>query len=928
MSNLRAITRSRTRFLAAGVLGLCALFGYARPAQAQNPEFRAMWASRYEWPHADPDTCRGLIDDLMTSLADANFNAVMLQIRGQADVLYPSPYEVWSPLIGGVDPGWDPLAYALNAAHARGLEFHAYINTHTCWQSAAHFPPGNPAHLFYAHCNAADPQHRDWLHHNTPDNPVQFNEGNSVWMAPGVPAFQAYIRRQVLYVVENYDVDGVHFDVIRTPWWNQPSYDRISLYRFNYAQSNPGNLDFTHWTADQITRNVCDMYAAIQAVRPDVKVSAAVWPDPGSASTAQHQDALAWAARGGIDMLMPMMYFGGGAGSDWDARLQCWLAGAGNRHIVAGHITHQGLASLLEQISLTRLRGASGNAVFSWSTFPWWSDYSAQVYQTPAALPTMPWKDAPEIGVIYGYARLPDETPVVDAQVVRVGGNYIALSTGDGFFSHLLVPPGMYTLQATHSGCESETITNVAVAAGGVVRADVVFDTILPPIIAAVEPDPEVTLAGLEYTRWLELARGVAVAWELLAGPPEAVIDQQGWLHGWTPGPEDIGHSVPFTVRASNASGFDDESWSVQVVAPPPPVIVAVGLDEALAGQEYTRGMELTQGVAVTWELLAGPPAAVIDQLGRVRGWTPRPEDIGQFVPFTVRASNLGGFDDESWSVQVMPASSCTLFKITGFDEWPPGIAVLFRNPRFSGSTANDLALSPDVAEVTDAGGFSGSNSCRVEWQFVDTDPQRWMRLTTYDAPVFPNPTIMLDRPIRVRLRLDSGRLRLAVGIRETGTTAEVGADGGASGLIEWVGVTGEINGAPQGVLVEAQPGVWQTFIFDPLADPIYPMTGDGTLWTMTNRGTFEHLAFTIVDSAGPFTVYVDDIDLLCVVPPFGDLDADGDVTAADLALFVFCYTGPSLAASPVCLDADANGDDDVDLADFCRLQCAATGVR
>lgn len=189
----------------------------AVPSFAQDPEFRAMWASRYEWPDANEAACKATIDAIMQDLADANFNAVFFQVRGQADTLYPSPEEVWSVLIGGTDPGWDPLAYAVQAAHSRGIAFHAYINTHPCWQSSSQAPPPNPNHLFYAHCNAADPAHRDWLHHNVPDNPVQFSESDYVWMAPGVPDFQAYIRRQVLYVVENYDVDGVHFDASERP---------------------------------------------------------------------------------------------------------------------------------------------------------------------------------------------------------------------------------------------------------------------------------------------------------------------------------------------------------------------------------------------------------------------------------------------------------------------------------------------------------------------------------------------------------------------------------------------------------------------------------------------------------------------------------------------------------------------------------------
>ena len=349
----------------------------------------------------------------MAALAGVHFNAVFFQVRGQADVLYPSPYEVWSPLVGGQDPGWDPLAYAIEAAHAHGLEFHAYINTHTCWQSVpgpAHTLPQDPNHVFYAHCNAANPGARDWLHHDDPASPSQFNESDYVWFAPGVPAYQAYIRQQVLYVVQNYDVDGVHFDRIRTPGYGQPSWDPISRARFLSARTNPDGRDFSAWTADQITRQVRDIYAAIMAVRPYVKVSAAVYPDPDSAPVNQHQDAIAWAQAGALDMLVPMMYSAGGEGSQWDARLQTWLARAAGLtvQVVPGHSAGQGYTSLREQIELTRWRGGAGNSVFSWSSFTYWGDYASGAYAVSAQTPAMAWKGGSGWGILYGYVAGPD----------------------------------------------------------------------------------------------------------------------------------------------------------------------------------------------------------------------------------------------------------------------------------------------------------------------------------------------------------------------------------------------------------------------------------------------------------------------------------------------------------------------------------------
>lgn len=555
-----------------------------------------------------------------------------------------------------------------------------------------------------------------------------------------------------------------------------------------------------------------------------------MYSNPLTAPANENQDALTWANTGGMDMLVPMMYFTGGAGSTWDSRLQLWLSGAPDRQVVAGHSTSQGTTSLLQQVELTRLRGGHGNAIFSWSSFTGWSQYVANVYQTPVSLPVMTWKTSPTTAVIYGYVTGIGGQPLADANLVRSGSGYVALSTGDGFYSFLLVPPGTYSLDVSHSGYAPAAATNITVAAGDVIRRDITLANVLAPIIAEVDPDP----------------------------------------------------------------------------------------DSAIIDQEYTRQLTLSQGDAESWALLDGPSGADVDATGRVYGWTPTVSDLGQVFTFAVQAANLAGSDTEGWSVQVAGVPPCARWLATDFEGYDPATRVMFNLPRYSGSTSNDLATSPNVAEVSaDAPAFSGSQSLKVQWEWIDTDPQRWMRLTTSNAPYVPNPTITLDRPVRVRLRAESGRFRLAIGIRETGTSAEIGEDGGTSGSIEWVGAASDDNGAPQGVLVEPMPGVWQTFVFDPLTDPIHGMTGDGTLYTPTNKGVLEHLAFSIVDSAGPITVYIDDIELLCGTPPFGDMDGDGDVDLGDYPLWAACMQGPNVSVGPECEAADADGDTDVDLRDF-----------
>jgi uncharacterized lipoprotein YddW (UPF0748 family) len=798
-------------------------------AQSSTPELRAMWATRFDWPSGDRATIQARIDSIMQDLADHGFNAVFFQIRGQADVFYPSPYEPWSPLInGGVDPGWDPVAYAINAAHSHGIEFHAYINTHTCWLGKQ--PPTNTSHLYYQHCNAADPDHRDWLIHDSAGNPVPLGE-EYVWLAPGVPAYQAYIRQQVLYVVQNYNVDGIHFDRIRTSG-SSYSHDPISEARRGNAWSNPDGLNFDQWTADQITRNVRDMYAAIADLKPNLRISAAVMSYSSTSAISEHQDTLAWMQTGGLDTAVPMAYFSGGAGTTWDTELQRWVANASGRHVVMGHNTNEGIPMLLEQVALTRARGAHGNGAYTWGTFPtaFWDEYLTSVYQMPAAPPSMPWKTA--TGIISGFVRRSGGTPVVDAHVTRTGATtYTGLSTGDGFYSLLLVPPGTYTITASHPNHGSAT-ASVTVTVGNVAHADLTLPLNLPPILAEVSPNPGSALTDTLYTQTLTFTQGLADGCTILQGP---------------------------------------------------------------------RGAKVNAGGLVTWQ--------------------PVLADAGTTVTFKVRATNSAGTDEVTWRVAVSAAPACVPLRLADFETYAVGTRVMFKDPRGS-NTSGNLATTPNVARVTAAVAYGGTHAYELQWQFLDASPGRWLRLTTYNSSVLPNPTIDLRRPIRVRLRLDNGSLRLCVGVRESGTDAALGADGGTSGSIEWIGATSKISDAPQGVLVRPQPGVWQTFVFNPLTDPIQTYTGEGVVASSNNKGTLEHLAFTIVDTAGPITVYLDDVDQLCRTEPYGDYNRDGWVDLIDLGRFTPCLLGPTLdQLDPACAGVDSDGDLDVDQEDFGRLQ-------
>jgi hypothetical protein len=202
----------------------------------------------------------------------------------------------------------------------------------------------------------------------------------------------------------------------------------------------------------------------------------------------------------------------------------------------------------------------------------------------------------------------------------------------------------------------------------------------------------------------------------------------------------------------------------------------------------------------------------------------------------------------------------------------PPNDTVLFRKPKNSSTTAAYLNTTPDFSVVTNL--FpSGNSSTRVlhtSWSFT-SNTNAWLRLTTANAQSLPNPTVDFNQVIKFKVFTDRP-LRMGMALRETGTSAEVGDDGGLSGGIEHVGVTNKsVVGKPMPVRTLAT-GVWQTVSFELPQEPLTPFAGtsaNGILFSdtgLSNKGVLEHLSFVPVvptNGAGIYNVYLDNLELI-----------------------------------------------------------------
>src|ERR1022692_3942920 len=176
--------------------------GIVPPAPVR--EFRAAWVAtvaNIDWPSRKTLSTQEQKAELLAILdraAQLKLNAIIFQVRPACDALYASRIEPWSEYLTGTmgkapEPFYDPLTFAVEEAHKRGLELHAWFNPYRARLRAANSP------VAANHISRTRPQ-------------LVREYGEFLWLDPGEREVQDYSLSVVMDVVKRYDVDGVHFD--------------------------------------------------------------------------------------------------------------------------------------------------------------------------------------------------------------------------------------------------------------------------------------------------------------------------------------------------------------------------------------------------------------------------------------------------------------------------------------------------------------------------------------------------------------------------------------------------------------------------------------------------------------------------------------------------------------------------------------------
>lgn len=399
-----------------GIVALLSMTGQDLPTPPPVPkaEFRGVWVAtvdNIDWPSKRgiaTDQAKTELVKILEKCKELNLNAVVFQVRPSTDALYESKIEPWSEYLTGQqgkapDPYWDPLAFAVEEAHKRGIELHCWFNPYRSLHPAQKGPVA--------------------ANHLSKTNPSVVKQyGRYLWMDPGEPAVQRRSLEVMIDVVRRYDVDGVHIDDYFYPYKEKGPDGKLLDFpddqSFGRYEKAGGKLSRDDWRRKNVDEFIERLYGEIKKTKKWVKFGISPFgiyrpgvPEGIKAGVDQYADlyadALKWYQKGWCDYYTPQLYWPiKQTPQAYGVLLKWWSENnPAGRHFWPGNFTGRTnpgdgnwpSQEVIDQINLTRSEtGAGGNVHFSMKAFM--QDFNGIAsalkkgpYKDPALVPASPW---------------------------------------------------------------------------------------------------------------------------------------------------------------------------------------------------------------------------------------------------------------------------------------------------------------------------------------------------------------------------------------------------------------------------------------------------------------------------------------------------------------------------------------------------------
>jgi uncharacterized lipoprotein YddW (UPF0748 family) len=305
------------------------------PATPLKREFRGAWiqAVNNQFRGLPTEQIQQTLVDQLNALQQAGINAILFQVRPEADALYASTIEPWSRYLTGVQgqapaPYWDPLQFMITECHKRNMELHAWINPYRARVNANNELA--PSHIYF--------RHPEWF----------VTYGNQLFFDPALPESRNYICTVVSDIVSRYDVDAIHIDDYFYPY---PIAGKEFPDETSFARYGGGFTDKADWRRDNVSLLIRKLHETIRSLKPWVKFGVSPFgiyrndtTDPLGSRTNGLQnyddlyaDVLLWAHKGWIDYNIPQIYWQiGHPRADYETLVNWWARHAANRPLFIG----------------------------------------------------------------------------------------------------------------------------------------------------------------------------------------------------------------------------------------------------------------------------------------------------------------------------------------------------------------------------------------------------------------------------------------------------------------------------------------------------------------------------------------------------------------------------------------------------------------
>lgn len=275
---------------------------------ANTNEVRAAWITFLEFNSKGYtlNSFNSRITEMFDKIAASGLNEIYVHVRPFSDAMYRSAYFPWSKYASGrqgVDPGFDPLAIMVNAAHSRNLKLHAYINPYRVCTEADFdkLATNSPAYK--------------WLNDDDEDNDRNVLKfGNMYYYNPSSDDVIKLINNGVAEIVKNYDVDGVIFDDYFYPTLGSNYSSKFDAEEYNdYKLETTNPLSIVDWRRNNINKMVKTVYATVKKSGKNrtFGISPAGNLNNLRANDKYYVDIDRWGRESGyVDYIAPQLYWG------------------------------------------------------------------------------------------------------------------------------------------------------------------------------------------------------------------------------------------------------------------------------------------------------------------------------------------------------------------------------------------------------------------------------------------------------------------------------------------------------------------------------------------------------------------------------------------------------------------------------------------